>query len=178
MKSEYQHSQAQRKHLQPLDPERLRALAVGYVGRYATSCARLTAFLERKVNERGWRGDGGAPIVRMVAEFASLGYVDDQAFATARSESLLRRGYGPNRLRHSLKESGIETEIIERTANIDDDAALAAALAFARRKRIGPHARTPFGPDIRRKMMAALLRAGHNYNVSRTVLDMPPIDLE
>jgi regulatory protein len=177
MKGEYQYSRGERKRIQPLDAERLRALALAYVGRYATSCARLTAYLNRKIAERGWIDESTPPVAEIVTQFGSLGYVDDEAFAKTRSESLLRRGYGPNRLRIALRVSGIGTDIIDRAADVDDENALAAALVFARRKRIGPYARDALTPDIRQKMMATLLRAGHSYDISRKILALTANDI-
>jgi regulatory protein len=177
MKGEYQYSRGERKRLQPLDAERLRALALAYVGRYATSCARLATYLNRKIAERGWIDENVPPVAEIVTQFGSLGYVDDEAFAKTRSESLLRRGYGPNRLRIALRVSGIGTDIIDRAADVDDENALAAALVFARRKRIGPYARDALTPDIRQKMMATLLRAGHSYDISRKILALTANDI-
>jgi regulatory protein len=177
MKSEYQYSHGERKRAQPLDEERLRALALAYVGRYATSCARLVGYLNRKIAERGWSDEGTPPVDAIVMQFQTLGYVDDEAFAKTRSESLLRRGYGPNRLKVSLRVSGIGTDIIDRAAAVDDENALAAAMVFARRKRIGPYAKEPITQDNRQKMIAALLRAGHSYDVSRKILALTANDI-
>jgi regulatory protein len=178
MKGEYQYSRGERKRRPPLDAEQLRALALAYVGRYATSCARLAMYLNRKIGERGWIDESTPPIAELVTQFASLGYVDDEAFAKTRGESLLRRGYGPNRLKISLRVSGIGTEIIDRATNIDDEGALAAAMIFAKRKRIGPYAKDPSTPDIRQKMIATLLRAGHSYEVSHKILALTANDIE
>jgi regulatory protein len=177
MKGEYQHSQRQRKRLQPLDEERLRAIALTYVGRYATSCAKLSAYLERKIAERGWADDATPPVGKIVAQFAELRYVDDEAFAKTRTDSLLRRGYGPNRLRISLRVSGIGTDIIDQAADIDPDDEFAAALVFARRKRIGPYAKSTISPDIRQKMVASLLRAGHSYSTAQKLLSLTANDI-
>ena len=176
MKRGYQHIARERKHLRPLDSEHLRTLALAYVGRYATSCARLAAYLKRKIGERGWADESVPPIDMIVTQFAELGYVDDEAFAKARSGALLRRGYGPNRVRISLRVSGIGTDIIDHAATLDDEVALTAALVFARRKRIGPYSRDDITPVIRQKMIAAMLRAGHSYDVSRKILAMTAND--
>lgn len=178
MKGEYQYSQGERKRRPPLDAEQLRALALAYVGRYATSCARLATYLNRKIGERGWVDESIPPVAELVTQFSSLGYVDDEAFAKTRGESLLRRGYGPNRLKISLRVSGIGTDIIDRTTNVDDDDAFAVAMIFAKRKRIGPYAKDPTSPDIRQKMIASLLRAGHSYDVSRKILALSANDIE
>jgi regulatory protein len=177
MKGEYQHSQRERKHPKPLDGQQLRAIALSYVGRYATSCARLGAYLERKIAERGWSEETVPPVGDIILQFAELGYVNDEAFAKTRSESLLRRGYGPNRLKISLRVSGIGTEIISQATDIDPENALAAAMVFARRKRIGPYARSIISPDIRQKMIASMLRAGHSYSVSQKILALSANDI-
>ena len=40
----------------PLDEAGLNELALAYVARYATSRAKLLAYLARKLRERGWGG--------------------------------------------------------------------------------------------------------------------------
>jgi regulatory protein len=177
MKGEYQYSKAERKRSEPLNADSLRSLALAYVGRYATSCARLTGYLNRKIAQRGGIDEPHLSVSEIVSQFRSLGYVDDEAFAKARSESLMRRGYGPNRLRNSLQASGIGTDIIDRTADLNEEDAFAAAVLFAKRKRIGPYAKDASSPVIRQKMIAALLRAGHSYEVSRKILALTANDI-
>jgi regulatory protein len=75
----------------------LQRLAIHYVGRYATSRAKLKSYLARKVKERGYEGPG--PDLDDLAERLSrLGYIDDAAFASSRAASLQRRGYGARRI--------------------------------------------------------------------------------
>src|SRR3954451_19657369 len=81
----------------PLDTERLRELALRYVGKYATTRAKLRQYLVRKIRERGWHG--AAPdLERLAGRFAELGLIDDAAYALAKSRSLSARGYGKRRL--------------------------------------------------------------------------------
>ena len=88
----------------PLDSARLEELALAYVARFATSAAKLEGYLARKLRERGWEGDGPAPVSDLVERFVRSGYVDDLAYARMKSASLLRRaalamaqkrGFGP-----------------------------------------------------------------------------------
>ena len=44
----------------PLNEEQLKEMALRYVGRFATSRAKLRAYLTRKIRERGW-ADAGEP---------------------------------------------------------------------------------------------------------------------
>ena len=97
----------QRRPRPPLDRRRLEELALRYVGRFATSRKRLADYLERKLKERGWEGEGRAPVGEIVERLAALGYVDDAAFALARARSMGTRGYGSRRLAGALAAAGI-----------------------------------------------------------------------
>ena len=156
----------------PLDPERLRALALRYVERFATSEAKLTRYLHRKLYERGWEGDAVPPatarVEALVASLAELGYVDDRAFGEARTRGLSRRGFGPRRVTADLGAAGLPRELASELGETVD--AQAAAERFAERRRFGPYDRSPPDPDRHRKQVAAMLRAGHGYDVVRRVL--------
>ena len=91
----------------PLDEEALRELALRYVGRFATSRAKLHAYLGRKIKERGWGGEGPADPQALVDRLSDLKYVDDASYAAMKSASLARRGYGARRVAETLRADGI-----------------------------------------------------------------------
>jgi regulatory protein len=161
----------------PLDEEGLERLALFYAGRYATTRARLRDYLGRKVRERGWAGAGGPPVERLAERFAALGYVDDRAFAAARAASLLRRGYGVRRVRQALRAAGVEAGDAEAVQRESEEEAWAAALRFARRRRIGPWSEGNPDRETRRKAAAAMLRAGHSIDIVGRLLDVAPGDI-
>lgn len=161
----------------PLDAAGLERLGLFYAGRYATTRARLAAYLRRKLKERGWDGSGEAPVERLVERFAELGYVDDRAFAASRAAALLRRGYGERRVSDALKGAGIAEADSAEARDMAGEEALAAAHRFARRRRLGPYADSVPDRDARRRAAAAMARAGHRMELVRTVLDMSPADL-
>ncbi|WP_133366198.1 regulatory protein RecX [Qipengyuania sediminis] len=160
----------------PLDAARLEELALAYVARFAASAGRLAAYCRRKLRERGHVGaeEGAAPpdVSALVERFVEAGYVDDAGFARARSDSLLRRGYGARRVGQALRADGIGEDLRAATAP-QAAARREAAAAYARRRRFGPYARdtgsTP-DPRQREKHLAALLRAGHDAGDARRVL--------
>ncbi|MFL6857588.1 MAG: RecX family transcriptional regulator [Allosphingosinicella sp.] len=167
-------AERKRKERPPLDVEGLERLALSYVGRYATTRAKLEAYLGRKVKERGWGGAGDPPLARIVERFAELGYVNDGAFAASRAASLARRGYGERRVAGALRAAGIGGDDAEAALAGARNAAWAAALRFAERKRLGPYAAAPQDRDARRKAAAAMLRAGHPLDLVRRLLDASP----
>lgn len=164
---------SQNRNRSPLDAAALERLALHYVGRYATTRAKLAGYLRRKIEERGWAGEETPSVEALVVRAAALGYVDDRAFAASRAAALARRGYGARRRADALRAAGIEPE--DRAAAIDaDEDEMTSAFAFARRRRIGPFARAPMDDVVRRRAFAALLRAGHAPGVAARVLDADP----
>ncbi len=161
----------------PLDQEKLERLALHYVGRYATTRAKLKLYLARKVKERGWDGERPADIAALASRLSELRYVDDAAFAAARSSSLQRRGFGERRIRQALRHAGIEEAEAAEAGELGDEQAMEAAIRFARRKRIGPFAPEAPGRDGRNKAFAAMMRAGHPLDVVREVLNALPGDI-
>src|SRR5215213_11410991 len=99
-----------RKALRPLDDRRLEELALRYVGRFATTRAKLRSYLARKLRERGWDGEREPDVAAIAERFADRGYVDDSSFALAKSQSLTARGYGKRRVLDVLKVAGVEEE--------------------------------------------------------------------
>jgi regulatory protein len=163
-----------RKPRPPVDAERLNELALAYVGRYATTRAKLAAYLGRKLRERGWEGDGEPPVERLVARFAETGLVDDASYALSKSRSLAERGFGAGRLRQTLRAAGVQAEDAAAAEELAGEAAAEAALRFARRRRIGPFAVTIPDRKEREKALAAMVRAGHGFDLARAVVDCVP----
>ena len=158
-----------------LDEVKLRELALAYVGRFATSRAKLRAYLNRKLRERGWSGDA-APDPEGIAEsFAVQGYVDDSAYALMKSRALSGRGYGKRRVAQALRAAGIGEDDSGAANELADQEAVSAALRFAERRRIGPFAvRSNDDPREREKAIAAMIRAGHSFALARTIAAMDP----
>lgn len=159
----------ERKPKKPLTPESLNWFALRYVERYATTREKLRQYLKGKLYERGWAGEGEAPIDTLVERFAELGYVDDRSYGESKARSLERRGYGARRVDQALMAAGIEPEMREEIREEVDEAE--AAIAYAKRKRIGPFASDAPGPELRQKQFAAMVRAGHSFEIVKAVLD-------
>ena len=165
-------SRAPRRPLPPLDQPALERAALRYVERYATTRAKLAAYLTRKLRERG--SDGPVDVEGLADRMAELRYVDDRAFAEMRAASMTRRGLGARRVRDALRHAGVGAEDAGAVADTLDDGAEAAALAFAKRKRIGPFALAPVERDRREKQIAAMVRAGHAPSLARRILSLDP----
>jgi len=93
----------------PLDPAKLDELALAYVGRFATSRAKLTNYLARKLRERGWGGERDPDIPAVAERLARLGYVDDAAYAVAKARA---------QRQHMLVAGGIGRGAVEQWTRI------------------------------------------------------------
>ena len=163
-----------RRAPRPLREPTLQELALRYVGKYATTRAKLRAYLSRKLRERGWDG-GREPDLEAIADrFAELGYIDDAAYALNQSRSLSNRGYGKRRLGQKLRVAGIEEADRADADAYADTAAVDAALRFAERRRLGPYSVVPADLPQREKWIAAMVRAGHGFGLAREIARMSP----
>jgi regulatory protein len=166
-------AEGQKSVVKPLDGDSLMALALRYVGRYATSRAKLGVYLARKLRERGWAGEGTAPVDSITDRMAHLRYVDDMAYATMTSGAMQRRGLGTRRISQKLMIDGIEEDVRDEVRP-NAGARWAAAERLARRKRIGPYAAEAPDRALREKQIATFLRAGHDMSLARKWVNMAP----
>ncbi len=165
-----------RKPRPPLDRDSLNELALAYVGRFATTRAKLAAYLSRKVRERGWGGERAPEIETVVERLSELGYVDDAAYALSKSRSLTSRGYGDRRVEQSLRAAGIGEEDCGEARELAQSESVESALRFARRRRFGPFADSKIGgdPRSRERALAAMVRAGHGFALAKAILALEP----
>lgn len=160
----------------PLDSPALDALALTYVARFATSSGRLSTYLKRKLRERGWAEETPPDVASVVARMTERRYVDDAAYAAAKGEGLRRRGYGARRIETALDHDGIAAPL-RAAARGSETERRHAVLAFARRKRFWPYSGEPcLDPALRRKHLAAYLRAGHGLDHVCRVMDARDLD--
>ncbi len=167
---------AQRRPLPPLNSADLERYALRYVERYATTRAKLAIYLSRKLRERGWDGEKSPDPEALAERMAELGYVDDRLYAESKAGAMARRGLGARRVREALRFAGVEEEDAAALAPAIAAEGLASAIAFARRRRIGPYAREAADRPLQEKQMAAMIRAGHAPGLARAIVRMAPGD--
>lgn len=158
----------------PLSEAALQELALRYVGKYATTRAKLRAYLARKVRERGWDGQREPQLEALADRFAQLGYVDDAAYAVSKSRALGARGYGKRRLAEQLRAAGVSEEDGRAALESADRDGFEAALRFAQRRRFGPFSTQPADWPQRRKWIASMVRAGHDFDIASAIARMKP----
>src|SRR5205085_6557976 len=117
-------------------------------------------------------------IAEMVAKFVAAGVIDDKAFAQTKARALHRRGTSNRLTRQKLKLAGIDGDTLDQAmAGLDQELDTdprqrewKAATALARRRRLGPY-RAKDRKDHRNRDLAAMARAGFDYDVAKKVID-------
>ncbi|GIX19855.1 MAG: hypothetical protein KatS3mg120_1531 [Erythrobacter sp.] len=137
-------SRTGRRARAPLDEAALGDLALAYAARFATTAARLEAYLARKIAERGLAEGAKVDVPALVERLVALGYVDDAAFARMRARALVQRGYGARRIAAALHHAGVAAPL--RAAHSPGEAAARrAAVVMAKKRRLGPWASSALG---------------------------------
>ena len=167
----------------PVTAERLEASALFYLQRFASSAENLRRVLERRVERSARqhgtdRAAGRAAVAALVLRLQAGGLLDDRLYAEARAASQHRRGRSLSAIRRGLAAKGVgRGDAAAATAALAETMAepdLAAAIALARRRRLGPW-RAGDRAASRNKDLATLGRAGFDYATARRVIDAPSI---
>ncbi len=159
-------------------------VALHYLQRFASSSANLRQVLLRRVERAAQAAEAdagdalretGARLVdELVARYLRSGLLDDRVYAAAKAQSLHRRGASLRAIRQALASRGVDADTVGSAmaalTEATGDADLAAAVALARRRRLGPFRLGERG-GYRDKDLASLGRAGFSYDIARRVVD-------
>ena len=158
-----------------IGPELLERWALHYLGRYASSAENLRRVLMQRVrrhcHETETAQQAATLIDALVTRYCASGLLDDAAYAAGRVQSLHRRGESLRAMRARLAAKGVSAaDVANAVSGLRADAPdpdLAAACAFARRRRLGPFRRA--AADHAREL-GAFARAGFDRRVAEAVL--------
>jgi regulatory protein len=175
----------------PIDAGLVEKWALSYLSRYASTAENLRQFLRRRVrrrfaveNVRDREAAAAAePLIEaLVNRCRETGLVNDEAYAASRARRGVAQGRSLRRIAAGLATKGVgAAEAAAAIAALREEGAdpdLAAAIAFARRRRLGPFRRDPrsrdeAGPDgtnRRQVELAAFARAGFPRRAAESIL--------
>jgi len=154
--------------------------ALGYLERFASSAENLRRLLERRARRRMRDPEGlleaRALIDALVARYRDSGLIDDAAYAAARARGRLARGEPLRKIAAGLAAKGVDADdratALAGLRETVPDPDLAAACAFARRRRLGPYRRGPAHEQAgdHRRELATFARAGFGRREAEAVL--------
>lgn len=164
---------------------RLQRITAYYLERYTSSVGNLRRLLLQRVRRSAeHHQEDPEPWIELVEQELSrlqrIGMLNDAAYARDKARSLVRRGNGARQVRAKLQAKAVPAALIDSAlagiaAEMDVDPELAAAVKYARRRRLGP-----FGPEkdpeARQKDLQRFARAGFSFDLARQVLDAPDVE--
>ena len=168
-----------------ITPSYIENAALHNLERFSSSRANLRRVLMRKVDRSlahhgGEAAEAALVVDAVIAKLVRLGYVDDGAYAETKTRSLHRRGGSLRTIRATLAAKGVTAEIaeaaLESLSEIATDPDRAAAIALARRRRLGPFRTPSLRAAHRLKDLAALGRAGFGWEICRAVIDAASVE--
>jgi regulatory protein len=169
-------------------PDYLEKAALHYLERYASSTANLRQVLLRKVERSARahgtdRAEGAQAVEALLARLGDAGYLDDAAYARGRAVGLHRAGHSVRAIQARLRQKGVADDTVRQALEQLHDEAdapeLAAALRYARKRRLGPYRPEADREANAERDMAALARKGFSLDLARrVVLCADPEDLE
>lgn len=167
-----------------MDRAGLRELALAHLARFATTEIGLQRVLDRHI-ERWARkmraaeqepdrevAEAKAAARKIAAELVACGTVDDASFAAARAERLVRAGRSRRAVAAHLAAHGVDAATIDAVLPEAEDTELAAALVFARRRRIGPFRSGVADEQSQERELGVLARAGFPQTIAVRALSI------
>lgn len=184
----------ERRKIKMPTPQRLRNIALHYLGRYAASEASLRRVLTNRLRRAElalpeFAADYAkltelrAEIERIIEAHVKTGAVNDTALASMKVANLRRSGKSGKFIEQKLAVRGLSQGIVKAALlehdgdDVGEEAELKAALALCKKRRLGA-----FRPSERRKEtdgqkdFGALARAGFSSTIIRSVLSMSAND--
>lgn len=162
-----------------------------YLGRFVATETQLRRVLKRRL-QRNWRarGDkvteeerrtGEGFVAEQVKKVMDSGRIKDEKVALMWVEHWSNRGKSVPFIRMKLREKGVARDTIdaciEQIHSQMVNPALEAAVVYARKRRFGAYRKDQAKQvDRKQKDIAAMMRAGHRYDVVSQVLECTSID--
>ncbi len=174
-----------RKVPRKITPTSLENAALYYLGRFATSSENLRQVLLRRIARSARHHDTDTDacagwVDELIGRYLASGLLDDGAYARAQAASLNRRGKSVKAIRLRLRQKAVASDIIDDTlaglAQETGEPDLCAAIAYARKRRIGPYRNPDKGEKNRDRELAALARSGFSYALSRRIVEAESTD--
>jgi len=161
----------------------MRSSATWYLERWPATSGRLRRVMMRKIDRSlahhgGDRDEAAELLDALIEQLTEGGWLNDERFVKARVEELRRRGGSRRAIRAKLAQQSAPRELVDDAlAELQEGSERTAAVAYARRRRLGPFRLDPEQRAERRdKDLAAMARAGFSWSEASTVIDSEDVE--
>ena len=116
----------------------------------------------------------------LIRRYLKSGILNDDIYAQTQAASMNRRGVSLHVIRARLLQKAVSSDIIDGAlavlAGEVGQPDLAAAIVYARKRRLGPYRRDTGKPENLDKELAALARSGFSYSLALRIVEAKDID--
>lgn len=162
-----------------ITPQRLKNIGLYYLKRFESSVENLRSVLQKRVNQYAKENpefnkqEAYQWVENVLTEFEKLHYLDDERFTEIKVRHYLAVGKPARYIQNKLREKGIANAQIDEMLDDFGYNPQEMALKLAKRKKIGPFRPNEEARKLnRQKDMAALIRAGFDYDVVSEIMGM------
>ena len=158
----------------PLTRQKLEELALSYLNRFDCSGSKLKSQLTARVRKLGGPPEAFGWIDELLQRYRSSGLVDDARFAKNLASQLGARGKSSRAIAQKLAQRGVPgevaSELMSERKQSEPGAELSAALAYVRKRRLGPYRSAEKREEYRHKDLASLARQGFSFDIAKKAL--------
>ncbi len=157
--------------------QRLQNIALYYLQRFDSSKENLRDVLKRRILKYGYKNSdfssqtAFAWVEEIINDFERWGYLDDNRYAEQKIADYLAAGKSEFYIRQKLIQKGIDKGIVDKILSASEIDEEAAAMNFARKKKIGPYRKDEEQCKLYRvKDIRTMLRAGFGYDIVQKII--------
>ena len=168
-----------KRPIKKITPQRLKNIGLYYLKRFESSVENLRSVLQKRVNQYAKENpefnkqEAYQWVENVLAEFEKLHYLDDERFTEIKVRHYLAVGKPARYIQNKLREKGVANAQIDEMLDDFGYNQQEMALKLAKRKKIGPFRPNEEARKLnRQKDMAALIRAGFDYDVVAEIMGM------
>lgn len=162
------------KTREPLNRQQLEQAALGYLNRFDVSASKLRQYLRTRAKKAGGHDEAEAWIDALIERYLGSGVLDDARFARNLTSQLTARGKSTRAISQKLRLRGVgeelTSELLATRREEQPGAELEAALAYVRKRRLGPYRDPEKRAEFRQKDLASLARQGFSFDIARRAL--------
>lgn len=166
--------------------KRLYNITLFYLSKYEASTLKIRQMLRRRLEKAKQREEEVPPeatewIENVIQKMKELGYVNDTRFAENQTRILARQGKSAAFIIQKLQQAGIEATVTRSLLTDREETDSERALQWLKRHRKGGfRLRRPIDETEQKsfyqKDLAALGRAGFDYQTARTALEQSGVN--
>ncbi len=158
----------------------LRDLAYAYLEKYSPSKQQLKVYLLKKylfkIKGTKTKKEVSLIIDEIILKLEKNKILNEELYSDSKARMFLRRGYSLNKINQSLRNKGVENELIKKSIEKIKDESIepdfVSALKLCKRRRIGPLRPTANRELFYKKDMGILARNGFSFDMSKRVLNL------